>query len=76
MRILQIVKTSRGATWAYHQARSLIEQGIEVITLLPDDKHGLALEYQRNGMRVVKGDWSLPISRPWQGSSTLFRTIS
>lgn len=64
MKILQIIKTSRGATWAFNQAKKLSEMGIEVVTVMPDIDYGYALKYKESGMRVINGDWSLPITRP------------
>ena len=66
MRILQIVKTNRGATWAFNQAKWLMENNVEVVTVLPEDRGGYADKYMAAGMQVVKGDWSLPLRRPWK----------
>ncbi len=66
MRILQVVKTNRGAAWALNQAKHLKEQGVEVITVLPSADGGNAEKYKENGMAVVAGDWSLPVTRPWK----------
>ena len=66
MKVLQIVKTCRGATWAFNQAKWLSQQGVEMITVLPDGSEGYAEKYKENGMQVVVGDWSLPVSRPWK----------
>ena len=65
MRILQVVKTNRGAAWAYNQANWLCQNGAEVITVLPDENDGYAQKYKASGMKVVRGDWSLPLSKPW-----------
>ncbi len=65
MRILQVVKTNRGAAWAYNQANWLCQNGVEVITVLPDENDGYAQKYKESGMTVVRGDWSLPLSKPW-----------
>ena len=65
MKVLQVVKTNRGATWAYNQAKWLTDNGVEIITVLPDDEQGYAAKYKAAGMSVVKGDWSLPLARPW-----------
>lgn len=66
MRILQVVKTTRGATWAYNQAVCLHSMGVDIITVLPDDRSGNAARYQENGLRVIVGDWSLPVGKPWK----------
>lgn len=65
MKVLQVVKTSRGATWALNQAAYLKKQGVEVITVLPDENEGKAARYKELGMKVIKGDWSLPVAKPW-----------
>ena len=42
MKILQVVKTNRGATWAFNQAKHRKELGVEIITVLPNDSEGNA----------------------------------
>ena len=66
MKVIQVVKTNRGATWAYNQANNLHEMGIDIVTVLPDDISGYAELYKKSGMRVIVGDWSLPVRKPWQ----------
>lgn len=66
MKVLQVVKTNRGATWAFNQAKHLKDLGVEVITVMPSDTEGKAAEYKDNGMAVIAGDWSIPITRPWK----------
>lgn len=66
MKILQVIKTNRGAAWAFNQALHLKRMGVEIVTVLPSDSDGYADKYIQNGMTVIKGDWSLPISKPWK----------
>ncbi len=66
MKILQVVKTNRGAQWAFNQAIHLKELGVEVVTVLPDSDDGYAAKYKENGMQVVVGNWSLPVTNPWK----------
>ena len=66
MKILQVVKTNRGAAWALNQAKHLKQMGVEMVTVLPDDSDGNAQKYKENGMTVIKGDWRLPITKPWR----------
>jgi len=66
MKILQVVKTNRGATWALNQAKYLKELGVEIITVLPNNSEGNAVKYKECGMDIIEGDWSLPISKPWK----------
>ncbi len=66
MKILQVVKTNRGAAWALNQAEHLKELGIEIITVLPDENDGNAAKYKELGMKVIAGDWRLPVTKPWK----------
>ena len=58
MKVLQIVKTNRGAAWAFNQAKHLKELGVEIVTVLPNVCDGNAAKYKENGMAVIAGDWS------------------
>ena len=66
MKILQVVKTNRGATWALNQAIHLKKMGIEIITVMPNVFDGIAEKYKENGLSVIEGDWRLPIKKPWR----------
>lgn len=66
MKILQVIKTNRGATWAFNQAKYLKNLGVEIITVLPDCNEGYAEKYKQLGMEVIKGDWEFPITKPWR----------
>ncbi len=66
MKILQIVKTNRGAIWALNQVKQLKELGLEVITVIPKSSGGSAEKYKECGMELIEGDWSLPITKPWK----------
>lgn len=65
MRILQVVKTSEGALWAFHQADALIKRGMNVITVMPDLKGNVAKRYLEKGYPLIEADFSLPISKPF-----------
>ena len=66
MKILQVVKTNRGAAWAYNQAKHLKELGVEMITVLPNSDDGYAKKYIENDLAVIEGDWRLPVTKPWR----------
>lgn len=66
MKVLQVVKTSDGANWAFEQAKWLQENGIEMITILPCLNGKIAQKYIDNNMKIIQGDFSLPITKPWQ----------
>lgn len=66
MKVIQVIKTNRGATWAYNQAKCLQNKGIDIVTVLPDDESGYAKLYKENGLKIIKGEWSLPVTKPWR----------
>ncbi len=66
MRVLQIVKTNEGANWAFTQAEWLFDNGVDIITVLPSLKGGMAEKYIKKGMLVIKGDFSIPVRKPWE----------
>ena len=66
MKILQVVKTNRGAQWAFNQAIHAKKLGVQIVTVLPNSDDGYATKYKEHGMEVIAGDWSLPITRPWK----------
>lgn len=66
MKVLQVVKTNRGAAWALNQAKYLKHLGVDMVTVLPDAHEGNAEKYKQLGLEVVEGDWSLPVTRPWK----------
>lgn len=66
LKVLQIVKTNIGATWAFNQAKWLHGHNIDIITILPSVEGGMAEKYKKNGMTVLKGDFSLPTTKPWK----------
>lgn len=51
MRVLQLIKTTRGASWALRQVRVLLSFGVDVHVALPDDG-GLASAYRDAGAQV------------------------
>jgi len=66
MKVLQVVKTSEGAAWAFDQADALIKRGIEVITVMPNLTGKVAQRYKESGYPLLEADFSLPLNRPWQ----------
>lgn len=65
MKILQIVKTSDGANWAFDQAKELMNMGIDIITILPDRDGRVAKKYIDNNMKIRTGNFELPVKNPW-----------
>lgn len=58
MRILQLVKTSIGASWALRQMTELVKLGVEVHVALPTNGP-LIVQYNENGIIVHELNWSL-----------------
>jgi hypothetical protein len=57
MKVLHIVKTAVGATWAYEQVGVLCSLG--VVIALPSDTEGLAPKYRQTGATVVRAKLDL-----------------
>lgn len=62
LKVLHLLKTSVGATWALRQMRELVKLGIEVHVALPDGP--LVESYQRCGVQVHIGQFDFPMRRP------------
>ncbi|MEZ5450696.1 MAG: glycosyltransferase family 4 protein [Thiolinea sp.] len=65
MRVLHLVKTTTGASWAVRQLRELQELGVEVHIALPD-RQGSALAYTRLGIPVHVLDIDPHLRQPWR----------
>lgn len=37
MKVIQVVKTSEGAKWAFEQAKWLKENNVDIVTIIPDN---------------------------------------
>ena len=64
MRILHLLKTSTGATWALRQIRELVRLGVDVHVALPAGGPLVPL-YEEAGSIVHLVDLALPIRKPW-----------
>ena len=64
MKVLSIVKTSEGANWAFEQNKELVNRGIDVITVVPDNKGKVVKKYIENNMKLIIQDCSLPLKNP------------
>ena len=61
MRVLHIVKSNKGAMWAFNQAKWLNMHGVDIITVLPSINEGTADLYINHNMKVLEADFSLPL---------------
>jgi glycosyltransferase involved in cell wall biosynthesis len=67
MRVLHLLKTSTGATWALRQLRELVKLGVEVHVALPDGP--LVTAYQDFGVNTHILQTAIDIKRPWTNFS-------
>jgi glycosyltransferase involved in cell wall biosynthesis len=73
MKVLHLVKTVDGATWALRQMTALRARGIDVIVALPSATAGLAPGYAERGITVVAADLDVPARRPWRLAGAIGR---
>lgn len=59
------MKTSEGAKWAFEQALAISKKEIEIVTVLPNKEGKTAQLYQKNNLRVIVEDFSLPTKNPF-----------
>lgn len=76
MRVLQVIKTSVGATWALRQMRELANLGVDVHATMPADGP-LVSRYRDAGVTVHPGQYSLPMRQPqlWRVLFNEFRQL-
>lgn len=67
MRVLHLLKTSTGATWALRQLRELVRLGVEVHVALPDGP--LVSSYQDFGITTHILQTGIDIKKPWTNFS-------
>lgn len=65
-RILHIVKTLDGATWAYHQIRGLIQRGWDVHVAAPMGSGRHLNDLLETGAKLHVLPVEYPVTRPWQ----------
>ena len=57
MRVLQLIKTADGATWAYRQIKVLLEQGAQVAVCMPKGK--MYDKYLAEGVKVYELNYTI-----------------
>jgi glycosyltransferase involved in cell wall biosynthesis len=67
MKVLHLLKTSTGATWALRQLRELVKLGIDVHVALPSGP--LVTEYQGVGVTTHTLQTAIDIKKPWTNIS-------
>ena len=63
MKVLHLLKTSTGATWALRQLRELVKLGVDVHVALPDGP--LVSSYQDIGVTTHILQTAIDLKRPW-----------
>jgi glycosyltransferase involved in cell wall biosynthesis len=69
MRILHVVKTSDGASWAANQAAVLSKLGVDVHIALPNSTGRTVDAWRQSGATIHIADLSLPVRQPAQFST-------
>jgi glycosyltransferase involved in cell wall biosynthesis len=64
MKVLNLIKTSVGGTWALRQMKELVRLGVDVHAVLPDCGP-LYEAYVRSGIRVHLLEADFPLRKPW-----------
>jgi glycosyltransferase involved in cell wall biosynthesis len=64
MKVLHLLKTAVGASWALRQTTELVKLGVEVHLALPDGP--MVKRYQSAGVQVHIFDPSINLRRPWR----------
>jgi glycosyltransferase involved in cell wall biosynthesis len=73
MRVLHLVKTTRGAGFVLRQVAALRKLGVEVVVALPSKTDGMAPRYAAVGAEVIEADLDFGARAPWRLSSALGR---
>src|SRR5690606_38550598 len=78
MRIVHLIKTTKGASWALKEVDQLIQLGCEIHVILPN-ANGLATKYSDLGAKVhiLNVDFSSLIKKPnlFLSNINLFRSL-
>lgn len=69
MKVLHLLKTAVGASWALRQTQQLIKLGVEVHLALPDGP--MVEKYQQVGVNVHVFDPALSIGKPWKNIAAI-----
>ncbi|KXI27547.1 glycosyltransferase [Paraglaciecola hydrolytica] len=71
MRILHLLKTAVGASWALRQTSELVKLGVEVHLALPEGP--MVSKYQQAGVKVHIFDPSIELKKPWKNVAQIKR---
>lgn len=65
-RILHLIKTLDGATWAFHQIRGLVERGWEVHVASPTGSGRYLSDLLKTGAKLHVMPVEYPVTKPWR----------
>ena len=66
MRVLHVVKTSNGATWAARQVAALVRRGLDVHVVLPRAQGAAISLWKQSGAELHVADLDFPATAPWR----------
>jgi glycosyltransferase involved in cell wall biosynthesis len=66
VKVLHILKTATGASWAYEQMCVLRSLGVDVHVVLPARVGSMAPRYRAAGIDVIEADLDFPLEEPWK----------
>lgn len=65
MKVLHLIKTPVGATWALNQVKVLRNHGVEIVVMLPPGDSPTVPRYEACGCRVIRFDFESAMKEPW-----------
>jgi glycosyltransferase involved in cell wall biosynthesis len=71
MKVLHLIKTPVGATWALNQVEVLRNHGVEIVVMLPPGDSPTVPRYEACGCKVIRFDFGLAMKEPWATAKKL-----
>lgn len=65
MKVIHFFKTSDGARWGLEQVKVLIQNGIEVIVVLPHSSGKMIEKWKELNVTIEYGQFEIPLKKPW-----------
>lgn len=66
MRVLHVVKTTEGATWAAEQAGELVRLGVDIHVAIPSLAGYAVGKWKESGVEIHIADLNFPVRCPWE----------
>ncbi len=74
MKVLHLIKTTEGATWAVLQVAELVKAGVEVHVALPALEGRQLERWRAAGAILHQASLDVPVRRPWRLGEAIART--